>query len=367
MKFLVWGTGNFARQGYELLLNMNVHNDIEIVGFVDNDQQKWGRVFNGKMIISPGQINSLEWDAISIWVGEERNNIKWQIIDELKISGNKIIDIFEYLKKMINEKYVDSNDLEIQEFLCGMNQKRWLDVYNFEAQNPNNSLEEVYYDENAKLHYIFFENKKMYLKKTYKNFVIKQGKRYVGSFWREQDLNSPHLYEEGEVVVEEGDVLVDAGVCEGNFSLHNIEKLKKVYLIECDKEWIEALHYTFLPYQDKVIFCDKFLSDSDSDENTTCLDSLLDEPVNFIKMDIEGEEVNALIGAKRVFAESNSLKCAICSYHRHNDEEKIKSILEEYGMNTYTSKGYMLFLYDMNGDLELRRGIVRGIKRFKNN
>ena len=82
-------------------------------------------------------------------------------------------------------------------------------------------------------------------------------------------------------------------------------------------------------------------------------------------MDIEGEEVNALKGANRILSENHSLKCAICSYHRHGDEQTIKKILESHGFKTEFSKGYMLFIHDryVLQNPELRRGIVRGIKR----
>ena len=362
MKFLIWGTGSIAENGYKLYHSMNVQDKAEIVGFVDNNKQKWGELFNGKKIFSPNQLDSIEWDAISIWVLDGYRDIEKQIVNDLNVSSNRIIDIYDYLKQMICEKYALSDDIEVQECINRLKQKRWLEVYNFEPQKPSNVLQEVYYDENAGLYYTFFENKRMYLKRSYEHFVIKRGKRYVYDFWSEQDINSPHLYEEGKVTVEEGDVLIDAGVCEGNFSLHNIEKVSKIYLIECDKEWIEALHYTFMPYRNKVVFCDKFLSKSDDGKDKICLDSLVDENVDYIKMDIEGEEENALIGARRLIAGSSSIKCSICVYHRHDDEGKIKNLLEEYGMKTYTSKGYMLFLYDRDGNLELRRGIVRGRK-----
>lgn len=54
------------------------------------------------------------------------------------------------------------------------------------------------------------------------------------------------------------------------------------------------------------------------------LNTLVTEPVNFIKMDIEGAEVSALIGADKVFKNSKDIRCAICAYHRHGDEEKNK-------------------------------------------
>lgn len=153
------------------------------------------------------------------------------------------------------------------------------------------------------------------------------------------------------------------GVCEGNFSLHNIDKVSKVYLVECDPNWIEALHYTFAPYKNKVVFCESFLSNKDTDKTIT-LDSLIKEKVNFIKMDIEGEEVNALNVARRLLKESDDIRCAICSYHRHDDEKEIKNIFNDYNMECSVSDGYMLFLCDESIWLnpELRRGIVRAKK-----
>ena len=49
----------------------------------------------------------------------------------------------------------------------------------------------------------------------------------------------PHRYINGDIRVEQGDVIVDAGVQEGNFSLRYIEKASKAYLFECDKRWIK--------------------------------------------------------------------------------------------------------------------------------
>ena len=362
-KFIIWGTGKVACQCYDEFAKMGMLKDNEIICFVDNDKEKLG-TFKGKPVIAPSDIYKYEYDYISIWVAKFEKEIKWQITEKLHISSNKVVDFLFAYKKKLRLKYMYSDDMEIQAILDKIDEKRILNVYYFECKTNHGGLNQAFYDAEADLYYIFFEGKKMYLKRTFEYFKEKDGKRYVsGDMWYEQDENSPHLYEEGDIAVEEGDILVDAGVCEGNFALHNIDKVKKVYLIECEEEWIEALHYTFLPYRDKVVFCNKFLSSSDSDK-TVCLDTLVTEPVNFIKMDIEGEEVNALKGARKTFEKSNFIKCAICSYHCHGDEQKIKQILEHYGVQTEVSKGYMLFLHDpyVLKNPELRRGIVRGIK-----
>lgn len=150
---------------------------------------------------------------------------------------------------MIFDKYKNTSDDEICKIINKIKNDAQLSVYYFDKVDDRKILHEVYYDKEVDLHFIYFEEKKMYLKRSYKNYINKKGKLYVGNVWGEQDFNSPHLYECGDISVKDGDVIVDAGVCEGNFSLHNIEKARKIYLIECDKEWIEALQYTFFPYK----------------------------------------------------------------------------------------------------------------------
>lgn len=356
-KYLIWGTGRVAERRFSLV---SLYINIEIVGFVDNHSDQQDGMFHGIKIYAPTDIWKLEYDFIDIWVVNGYKDIREQI-NAMGISDKKIESVFRpYIQKLIN-KYAGTSDDEIKLFLTYIKQQEEPRVY---AYNPvrKEKFREAFYDDKKDLHYVWFEDKKLYLAKNYK-FIIKDGKMYTGSLWQEQDLNSPHLYEDGEITVEEGDVLVDAGVCEGNFSLHSIDKVSKIYLIECDLNWMEALKATFEPYKDKVVFCDKFLSDHDTDTTIT-LNSLVKEPVNFIKMDIEGEEINALKGSDKVFASSSRIKCAVCAYHRHGDEEKIKNILTKYGLNTSVSKGYMLFIHDSEvwKNPELRRGIVRGKK-----
>lgn len=359
-KCLVWGTGNKAEEYFKGFELAGLNNDIEIVGFIDNDVTKRNGAFHGVKIYSPMDIAGLDCDFIDLWVANGREDIEKQI-KELGIESQKVQSAFQSYFQKINDRYANTSDDETKSFLHIMNQQNEPCVYAYKPAGQYGWKEAVY-DENKDLYYVWFEGKRLYLSPEYK-FTIKDGKRYAYDFWWEQDDNSPHRYEENDIVVEEGDVLVDAGVCEGNFSLHHIDKAGKIYLIECDSNWMRALRATFEPYKDKVVFCNKFLGDCDTDTRIT-LNSLVREPVNFIKMDIEGEEINALRGSDRVFADSDHIKCSICSYHKHGDEEEIRTILRKYGLRTEVSTGYMLFTYDAEiwRNPELRRGIVRGRK-----
>lgn len=359
-KCLIWGTGKKAEQNFKKYLLASLDKYVEIIGFIDNDPEKYNECFHGIKIYKPSDIGEVDYHFIDIWVIKEYEEIKSQIY-VMDIPNKRIASIFQYFIQKVINRYIYTSDDEIKSFLSIMKQKNELCVYAYTPVNKE-EIREAYYDQEEELYYVWFEGKRLYLARNY-GFTVNNGKKYVSNLWQEQDLNSPHLYEENEIIVKEGDVLVDVGVREGNFSLHNIDKVKKLYLIECDLNWMEALKATFKPYSDKVIFCNQYISAYDT-ATTTTLNTLVQEPVDFLKMDIEGEEINALIGSDKMFAASENIKCSICCYHRHDDENKIKKILQQYGLNTSTSRGYMLFIYDDEvwKEPELRRGVVRGKK-----
>lgn len=267
-----------------------------------------------------------------------------------------------HVKENLINKYETSDQDEIKEVIDFI-KKYNVGVYNYDyIFKYANIAIDITYDNDIDMYYVMHFGKRMYYPKKYRNSEdVAKHYRFIAL---EQDVRSPHRYLDQTIFVEEGDVVIDAGVAEGNFSLEVVDKVSKLYLIECEDEWMEALKQSFKPYKHKVVFVKKFLSNKDDDYNIT-IDNMVSEKVNFIKMDIEGAELDALEGAKRTLMASDKLSCAICSYHRHGDEDKIKEILSSYKLETSTSNGYMFFLHDEQAlmNSELRRGLVRGIKR----
>jgi len=71
------------------------------------------------------------------------------------------------------------------------------------------------------------------------------------------------------------------------------------------------------------------------------------EKVTFIKMDIEGAELNALKGAERIIREQKP-KLAICIYHKPEDVWEIPSLLLNFvsDYKFYIRHNTYSFLYD---------------------
>ncbi len=221
---------------------------------------------------------------------------------------------------------------------------------------------EVLNDRDKGLKYVMYQGKRLYFKKRWSKKRIRHS---FNELTREQDPQSPHCYLNGKFNIEEGEILADIGVAEGNFALGAVEKASKLILFETDKEWIEALNATFAPWKDKVLIVNKFVSNITNVSNTTLDDFLTPtEKISFLKIDVDGAESRLLEGCKRILAGTDPLKLAICTYHKQDDEQQFTTLLSQNGFETSHSDGFMLFYYDKQMRAPyLRRGLIRAVKR----
>ncbi|MCI8583248.1 MAG: hypothetical protein HFH13_08960 [Dorea sp.] len=363
MKIYIWGTGYIANQ---TLKNSEILKKYEVKGFIDNDACKQGKQFYNREIYAPDILLSEKVDKIVI-LTKNYEDIYQQIKEKMKLHQIEIEDWLYFYKQFtvkprILERYKDSGDWEIKEVLEYIKNNE-LCVFNYGFREKYKySNQNVVFDEACGMFYVMHQEKKMYFAKylNTKEKVID----YYRSILLEQDENSPHKYLSEEFKIYDGDIVVDVGVAEGNFALEVIDRVSKIYLIESDCEWVKALNETFKEYQDKVVIVEKFLNVLDDGKYAT-LDGLVKEPVNFIKMDIEGNEWNALLGTEKLIRKSPKLQCAICSYHSDYDEILIKDILTKYGLQCTTTLGYMWYpsaWFNEEMSFKLCRGIVRGVK-----
>jgi hypothetical protein len=268
-------------------------------------------------------------------------------------------DIINYLESLPSEDMTG----EYQEVIDYLKQHP-LSVFPYAyAEKYNSGDVVVYLDAEKKMRYILQGGKRLYFKKGWDE---KQVQICYNWLLMEQDSLSPHRYETAGFHVSEGDVVVDAGVAEGNFALSVIEKVKKIYLFETDETWIAALEATFAPWKEKVVIVNKYVSDNNNG-NCVTLDAFFgNEKVDFIKADIEGAELQLIAGASAMLSGQTPMKVILCAYHRHDDAEVLNQMLAEKGFRTEFSRGYMFFYYEMYDKLKppyLRRGLVRGVKK----
>jgi len=215
----------------------------------------------------------------------------------------------------------------------------------------------IYYADDLKMHYVYHQNKKLFFPKS---MTPKHIRKYYLSICVEQDAHSPHCYLDNNFHVNDGDVCLDIGAAEGNFSLGIVDKASKIYLFEAEKRWLEPLEATFDPWRNKVEIINKYVSNKDTNEYVR-LDTFLksERAADFIKIDTEGAEEEVLQGALDLFT-GKKIKIAVTTYHNCDDEKRLTEFLKRHNLNIQNTNGYMIFLSDPNLSRKyLRRGLIR--------
>lgn len=175
--------------------------------------------------------------------------------------------------------------------------------------------------------------------------------------------SNPHAYELGGAKIFEGDIVIDAGACEGFFIDYALKKgaqkviaieplkiladcLKKSYDINVQNKSVEILSYALSNTRgiDYIKTDCEYICEAKIDKNgrELCKTITIDDSVyicqlnsvDFIKMDIEGSEILAIMGAKKTIIKFKP-KLSIAVYHGYENAKIIKELLEEY-RNDYT-------------------------------
>jgi len=217
------------------------------------------------------------------------------------------------------------------------------------------------WDKEKKMHYCLLDGKRLYFPRKMKPQQIR---RQFCNLLIEQHPQSAHRYITEKFAVQDGNIVIDAGAAEGNFSLSVIEKASKLVLIEVNPDWLEALKATFEPWKDKTIIINKFISDHTSDTTIT-MDKIVEEihGADFIKIDVVGEECRVLAGSKQTMSLLQPPKIALCTYHKEGDPENLFASLQGNGYHVEFSDGYLIYVSRKGLEFPyLRKGILRACK-----
>lgn len=209
---------DFFKKIYGKKCNKNMPSKIKVIyeGSIDNYSEEFLK-----------DILEKEIDYVVLAVKDKRlQTSRYNLLKSEKLVDEDII-----IKYKFEEKYSDTNNIFERSLLNRMKVRKQLDTYYF-----LNATKKYNVDDTGAIQW---NNKRLFVGVT---------ERTVYDPYTEQIENSPHKYENPDLKIEVGDVLVDIGACEGNFSLYNIELVKKVYIVECEDYWIENLEKTFAPY-----------------------------------------------------------------------------------------------------------------------
>lgn len=306
-KVIIFGVGSNLSWALKFLKE----NNIEVAYLSDNNVEFHNTLVNNIKVISPEDIEKYNFPVLIISMYAS--------------------DIAKQLKDLKIKEYYD--------FSYVFDYDRWKEHFNIKLLEENvqkiNKVSNLLEDEESKM--VF--NSLIKYRQASNPIYIKKA-NYIDYF---HPLVSP----------KENDLIIDGGAWKGDSCLEFNTKLKencKIYSFEPDSNNYKILSENTKLYENiipvKFGLSDKndilYFSESTHDMQhqiveyetnikieVISLDNFIKnkEIINFIKMDIEGSELQALIGAKEILKKQKP-KLAICIYHLYNDLWEIPLLIK---------------------------------------
>ena len=322
----VFGLGRFFEEAFD---TWNFKDKLGINVLCDNNPDKWGKTFKDLPCVSPNELAKLD-DLVVIPLVDNNSSIIKQL-QELKI---KYIVPSQYIFECI------ANTPRHTEWFV---QNRILDIYDMLADE---------------------ESKRVYASVLCNRIAF--GQYLYSELYSDKEYFPPDIYQ-----LCNDEVFIDCGAYTGDTVLRFLETIahlqnsgfKEIHAFEVDMQNFVELEKTVasIPEQQrKNIHCHhagvwnetcslSFGREEHGSYEGVCVNKTgntfitqtvpavrIDDTVKnatFIKMDIEGAELNALKGAENTI-KNNAPKLAICLYHQLNDFWEIpmylKRIMPEY-------------------------------------
>lgn len=264
------------------------------------------------------------------------------------------------LKKLIIKHYHGSNDPEVIAFINYF-KKHSLTTFLHSDQPLSNMLLNVEYDMQHGLYYARLQiggmEKRLYLSKNIKN--KKEALEKYREILYEQLPDSAHRYFNAPLQeIARDRVVVEVGAADGMFSLECAKTAKAIYVFEPEQIWIDALNCTFpkAVYPNTTIV-KKIVSDRTEGDSIRLDDYFPSSTrVDVLKMDVEGAEMEVLVGAKRLIQENPQMQLIIATYHKAEHFQQITEYLDAYQIEPV--KGKVCFFWCGEPDC-IRKCVIR--------
>ncbi|OBZ07886.1 hypothetical protein A8L34_24975 [Bacillus sp. FJAT-27264] len=284
--------------------------------FCDTNSTKWGSLFEGVTVISPNQLIEKYSDSYIIIASLDYFDQIYKQLSDLNLQEQVLLPLRGFDPFVGFENYYKVVEKHFSEF-----------------ENIYNLLEDA-------------ESKQLF--KSRINSCITFNNKYIIPFLSD----SPQYFETGLISLSNDEVFVDCGAYTGDTAEEFIKQtegnFKKIYSFEpeeskhkhylekfSDDSRVELLPYGVWKENDTLKFnaldnvCSSFEESGDIEIKVVSIDDSLElSPVTFMKMDIEGSELEALRGAEETIRKYKP-KLAICIYHKPLDIVQIPQYLKE--------------------------------------
>jgi len=305
----VFGIGAIS---YPIISSINNFTDINIDFLSDNDQTKWGKTYHNDLkCISPAELEKYKDDISILITTQHYKKIYHQL---LKRGFQKIFAVTEY--RLLNEGYfknkqnlkkIKKNVLKVMDILEDERSreimvtliKNWFDFNVDEVGYEEIFINDQYYPagiikltDNES-----FVDVGAYNGDTVFDFLKRTNNNFDSIFAFELDNKN---FKEMELAVDKLGINLKQKIKLYNSGL--LDEEKNVYY----ETGGSGMQSTFINVINTA---------SDSGKTVRLSDVLKNEKVTFIKMDIEGSEPKALLGAEEIIIKQKP-KLAICVYHK---------------------------------------------------
>ena len=319
---IIWGTGSAGKLVYALLEAHNLKSKIK--GFCDNAEEKWGNVIHNKVVLSPAEVINLAMnnESVCIIIASQNMCIRDQLISKgidkskIDVKGLGIAKGYDVSKEYEPFSIINAHIDEYEQVYNLLADERSKEVYmgilNYKISSDNDYLVGM-----------AEPTKEQYFAKDIISFIDEEYFCDCGSF----DGDTLEIFES-----------ITGGKYQKYFAIeadtYTYESLKeKISKNKYDK--VKALNFACWDTPTKLRFESQQTAGHVTEDGkqviaAETLDNILEnEKVTFIKMDIEGAEERALIGAEKTIREQTPI-LAICLYHGLEDYYKLPLLMKKY-------------------------------------